>query len=96
MLSVSCTIIKGDLPVNLTWTFNDQPLNDYDRNDVTIVNNNKRVSFLSIDSVSASNAGKYTCNAENVAGIHSSSAVLVVNGTHICISLQSLLFSCFI
>ncbi|KAK0078989.1 hypothetical protein PV325_001870 [Microctonus aethiopoides] len=79
MLSASCTIIKGDLPVNLTWTFNDQPINHHDRNDITIVNNNKRVSFLSIDSVSARHAGRYKCIATNAAGIDSHTAVLAVN-----------------
>lgn len=81
MLSVSCTIIKGDLPVNLTWSFNDVPLLDYGRGDVSIINNNKRVSFLSIDSVSARHAGKYKCTAANAAGAHSHTALLVVNGS---------------
>ena len=80
MLSLSCTITKGDLPVILTWTFDDQPLLDYGHSDVTIVNN-KRVSFLSIDSVAARHAGKYKCTATNGAGAHSHTAVLVVNGS---------------
>lgn len=79
MLSISCTIIKGDLPVNLTWMFNDRPI-DQDRTDVSIVLN-QRVSFLSIDSVAASHAGKYKCLAKNDAGLDSHEAVLSVNGT---------------
>lgn len=79
MLSVSCTIVKGDFPVNLTWTFDDNPI-DTGRQDVNILTN-KRVSFLSIDSVAASHAGRYKCIASNAAGSDSHTAVLSVNGT---------------
>lgn len=79
MLSISCTIVKGDFPVNLTWEFNDKSLN-YHQPDVNIVNN-KRVSFLSIDSVAARHAGRYKCTAANAAGSDSHTAVLAVNGS---------------
>jgi len=79
MLSVSCTIVKGDFPIKLTWTFDDIPI-DSSRPDVNIVNN-KRVSFLSIDSVAARHAGRYKCTATNAAGSDSHTAVLSVNGT---------------
>ncbi|KAJ8667920.1 hypothetical protein QAD02_009583, partial [Eretmocerus hayati] len=77
MMSISCTIIKGDLPVNLTWTFNDKTI-DLDQSDLNIVVN-QRVSFLSIDSVAARHAGNYTCVARNAAGFDSHTAVLSVN-----------------
>ncbi|KAG7213701.1 hypothetical protein KM043_002940, partial [Ampulex compressa] len=77
MLSVSCTIVKGDFPVKLTWTFDDTPI-DSSRQDVNIVNN-RRVSFLSIDSVAARHAGRYKCTATNAAGSDSHTAVLSVN-----------------
>ncbi|PBC29921.1 Titin [Apis cerana cerana] len=77
MLSVSCTIVKGDFPVNLTWTFDDIPV-DSSRQDVNIITN-KRVSFLSIDSVAARHAGRYKCTASNAAGSDSHTAVLSVN-----------------
>lgn len=79
MLSVSCTIVKGDFPVKLMWTFDDIPI-DSSRPDVNIVTN-KRVSFLSIDSVAARHAGRYKCTATNAAGSDSHTAVLSVNGT---------------
>lgn len=79
MLSVSCTIVKGDFPVNLTWTFDDTPI-DSSRPDVNIITN-KRVSFLSIDRVAAGHAGRYKCIASNAAGSDSHTAVLSVNGT---------------
>lgn len=81
MLSISCTIIKGDFPVNFTWTLDDKPLDLERQSDVNIVVN-KRVSFLSIDSVAARHAGKYSCIASNAAGADSHTAHLAVNGTH--------------
>ncbi|XP_076173883.1 Down syndrome cell adhesion molecule 1 isoform X22 [Ptiloglossa arizonensis] len=77
MLSLSCTILKGDFPVTLTWTFDDTPI-DSSRPDVNIVTN-KRFSFLSIDSVVARHAGRYKCIATNAAGSDSHTAVLSVN-----------------
>ncbi|XP_076672509.1 Down syndrome cell adhesion molecule 1 isoform X14 [Andrena cerasifolii] len=77
MLSVTCAIIKGDLPVKLTWTFDDTPI-DSSTPDVNIVID-KRVSFLSIDSVAARHAGRYKCIATNAAGSHSHTALLSVN-----------------
>lgn len=79
MLSVFCTIVKGDFPVKLTWTFDDIPI-DSSRPDVNIVTN-KRVSSLSVDSVTARHAGRYKCTATNAAGSDSHTAVLSVNGT---------------
>lgn len=79
MLSVTCSIIKGDLPVNLTWMINDKPI-DPTRTDIN-VQMNKRVSFLSIDSVTARHAGRYECMARNTAGVDRHTAHLSVNGT---------------
>ncbi|KAF7411846.1 hypothetical protein HZH66_000742 [Vespula vulgaris] len=77
MLSVGCTIVKGDFPVTLTWTFNDVPINS-SQHDIHIVTS-KRVSFLNIDNVAARHAGTYKCIATNAAGSDSHTAVLSVN-----------------
>ncbi|KAK2577361.1 hypothetical protein KPH14_003477 [Odynerus spinipes] len=79
MLSVGCTIVKGDFPVKLTWTFNDVPINS-SQHDIHIVTS-KRVSFLNIDNVTARHTGTYKCIATNAAGSDSHSAVLSVNVT---------------
>ena len=78
--------MKGDFPVNLTWTFDDTPV-DSSRQDVNIITN-KRVSFLSIDSVAARHAGRYKCIASNAAGSDSHTAVLSVNGISLPLSLS--------
>ncbi|XP_046813663.1 Down syndrome cell adhesion molecule-like protein Dscam2 isoform X11 [Vespa crabro] len=77
MLSVACTIVKGDFPVTLTWTFNDILINS-SQHDIHIVTS-KRVSFLNIDNVAARHAGIYKCIATNAAGSDSHTAVLSVN-----------------
>lgn len=76
-VSVQCTISKGDNPLNITWNLNDKPIDDYPG---ITVNNMRRVSLLTIESVRADHAGKYTCVAANSAGTSSYSADLNING----------------
>lgn len=78
MVSVSCSISKGDLPLNITWRFNGLPIHRLYGISVNLVN--QRLSALSIESVGADHAGKYTCVAQNAAGSTSYSAYLNVNG----------------
>lgn len=79
MTSVSCSISKGDLPLNISWQFNNRLLKN--ENGITITKVNKRLLALSIDSVQAEHAGRYTCVANNLAGSDRYSAYLNVNGT---------------
>lgn len=47
---------------------------------ITISQVNKRLSTLSIESVQAEHAGRYTCTVENTAGSTNYSTYLHVNG----------------
>lgn len=78
MATASCAVTKGDFPLNITWVFNDLPLNVV--HGVTISRVNKRISTLSIESARAEDSGKYTCLAENAAGKSEYSSLLNVNG----------------
>lgn len=78
-ISVQCTILKGDSPLNFTWLLNQQPVVN-GNNGISILNM-KRFSSLNIDSVQALHSGRYTCFANNVAGTVEYSADLLVNGT---------------
>ncbi|KAG5309252.1 DSCL protein, partial [Acromyrmex insinuator] len=78
MVSATCSIMKGDFPVKIVWTFNGKPISLHD-SDITITNINKHMSALSIESVAARHAGEYTCVATNRAGNVSHSTILVVN-----------------
>lgn len=79
MSSLTCTVSKGDLPINIIWTLNGNDVKQY--GSVSVVRTNKRISQLSIDSASADHSGEYVCIAQNSAGTASHSATLHVNGT---------------
>lgn len=78
-ISVVCVILKGDLPIDISWALNGEIIG---RNhpDINVVATTKRNSIMSIDSIAARHAGEYTCTASNKAGATSQSARLTVNG----------------
>lgn len=77
-VQVQCFVSEGDLPVTLEWNLNEKPLEDFPEISTVVVG--KRSSILSIDSVSYTHAGNYTCKAKNRAGEASFSSELQVNG----------------
>lgn len=78
MVSIFCTIAKGDFPLEIQWRLNGR--NAEDISGISIMRTNKRISQLSIDSVQADHAGEYVCSARNKAGTVSLSTALHVNG----------------
>ena len=82
MVSATCSIMKGDFPVEIVWRFNGRAIGFNDP-DVTITRINKHMSALSIESVAARHAGEYTCVATNRAGNVSHSTTLAVNGIYL-------------
>lgn len=77
-ISIQCMIPAGDLPLNISWTFNGESVAKH--NDIRTTANGKRASAISIDVVSEKNIGNYTCWGENRAGKTSHTASLLVNG----------------
>uniref|UniRef100_A0A8D8W495 Ig-like domain-containing protein n=1 Tax=Cacopsylla melanoneura TaxID=428564 RepID=A0A8D8W495_9HEMI len=73
-----CMVPAGDLPLNISWLFNNITLNPA-RHSVAISQTN-RVSTLTIDAVTYEHSGNYTCVASNAAGVSSHSDILKVNG----------------
>ena len=86
--SVQCTILGGDLPMNVTWWHNNESIDKFSDIDIAILN--KRINVLSIESVSGHHAGNYSCQAENIAGLAMHSALLIVNG--LCIIIFILIY----
>ncbi|XP_026825573.1 Down syndrome cell adhesion molecule-like protein Dscam2 isoform X17 [Ooceraea biroi] len=78
-VSAVCTIVKGDLPIEVSWALNGEPITKENYGDVSISRNSKRVSVMTIEAVSPRHAGEYTCTASNAAGATSYSATLAVN-----------------
>lgn len=81
MMSVTCAVSKGNLPINITWQFQDKPIQI--TNGIAITRTNRKISTLNIDSVSAEHAGTYTCIAKNSAGEMRHSTKLFVIGRSI-------------
>lgn len=79
MVSASCTVNKGDLPLKITWMRNNQSI--YSNDGISISRTNQRISILSIESVRDRHIGQYVCIAENSAGSVNYTASLWVNGT---------------
>ncbi|XP_029175728.1 Down syndrome cell adhesion molecule-like protein Dscam2 isoform X14 [Nylanderia fulva] len=77
-ISATCSILKGDFPMDIAWAFNGEPISAENADQFSITKG-KRLSVLSIDAVAARHAGEYTCTASNKAGASSHTAVLAVN-----------------
>lgn len=77
-VTVQCTVSFGDFPIDISWLFNDKPINSY--GGVTTSKFGKRVNVLSIESVYGIHAGNYSCKAKNAAGAVFHTAELIVNG----------------
>ncbi|XP_066145683.1 cell adhesion molecule Dscam1 isoform X30 [Euwallacea fornicatus] len=75
--SVTCSVHKGDLPINISWLHNNISIGY--KEDVLISKAGKKVSTVTIDSVNEGHSGMYECVAENKAGKASYSAMLNVN-----------------
>ncbi|KAG8244655.1 hypothetical protein J6590_017600 [Homalodisca vitripennis] len=75
--SVQCSVSSGDLPISIFWFYNSQPIEHSEF--VTISRLGKRVSALTIDSVSHGLVGNYTCLGRNAAGEVKETAALLVN-----------------
>lgn len=77
-LTLQCTISDGDLPIDILWTFNSQPITA--ELDVIAAKMGKRSSVLTIESVTDKHAGKYVCQGANKAGVAIYSTELKVIG----------------
>lgn len=91
MVSILCTVSKGDLPINISWLLNNRNVNQH--SGISIIRTNNRISQLSIDSVQEEHSGLYECAASNLAGIARHSARLSVNGINLDVDLSFLLLS---
>lgn len=77
-VNVQCTVSGGDVPLNIYWTLNEKPFDDY--LEIFTAKRGKRINELTIESVAAKHIGYYSCVAENRAGRVNHTAELKVNG----------------
>lgn len=76
---ILCMVARGDLPVDIFWNLNSQPIVT-NENGFTITRMNMKTSSLSIDSLDAIHRGTYSCIARNKAGFAEYHTELQVNG----------------
>lgn len=76
---MTCYVGKGDLPLNITWFFNHQPVRNIFG--VATVAVGSRTNLLIINSVQSDHVGIYSCEASNSGGKVDYKAELFVNGT---------------
>lgn len=77
--AVQCMITKGDLPLTINWSLNNQLIYNTN-NGITINKMSSRLSSLSIESINDRHRGIFKCIASNSAGVDELSAELKVNG----------------
>lgn len=83
MVSATCTVNKGDTPLELYWTTAPEPQSGrklMTNDGILITKTTQRISMLSIESVHARHRANYTCVARNPAGVAYHTAELSVNG----------------
>lgn len=78
MATLTCSVTKGDFPIDIIWTFNGKPIRSSDG--INIAKISKRMSSLSIEAAQDYHSGEYKCIARNKAGEASHTAALKING----------------
>lgn len=76
--SITCSVIKGDLPLNVKWLKDGNIIDPSQRVSITQVDQYN--SILVIEQLQASHSGNYTCVVSNAAAEVDSTQALLVNG----------------
>ncbi|XP_025202791.1 Down syndrome cell adhesion molecule-like protein Dscam2 isoform X42 [Melanaphis sacchari] len=76
-ISIQCTVSSGDIPIEFAWTFNGKSTSDLAN--VFVSKIGRRVSSLTVESLTEKNVGNYSCLAKNMAGETGHTASLYVN-----------------
>lgn len=77
--SLTCSVIKGDLPLTITWSKNKRLLNKA-KDQMSITQVDQYNSLLVIDGVAPHHSGNYSCLARNPVAEEIISQHLTVNG----------------
>lgn len=77
MATVNCAVTKGDIPIDISWRFQNYSITTGDG--ILITKNGQRISMLNIESVQSRHRGFYKCVVANAAGTVEHLAELKVN-----------------
>lgn len=75
-ISLQC-VLKGSEPMTVSWHKDDHEVREAEHMQISYKD---RTALLHITNVQAQYGGKYTCQAQNLAGCQKCSAVLTVKG----------------
>ena len=87
-VTFSCQAIGEPVPT-ISWHFNGTMINVSDTSKYSVfntINGNEITSLFTIMTTQSSNAGVYTCEAENFLGTDRNFGILTVNGKNLRIS----------
>jgi len=76
-VTITCTMAKGDTPLNIVWLKDGGVVVG---DDVKVLTFDHFNSMLTIESLDLKHVGNYTCQASNLAGTASHSQAVLVNG----------------
>lgn len=79
--SITCSVIKGDIPLTINWRKDGRPIDPSQRMSVTQVDQYN--SILVIENLSADHTGNYSCVVRNTASETEGSQSLLVNGNRV-------------
>lgn len=85
--SLTCSVVKGDLPLTITWRKDGRPI-DPSQLSMSIKHVDQYNSILVIENLGSDHTGNYSCCVRNLAAEVENSQSLLVNGNHFLISLQ--------
>lgn len=82
-VSATCSINKGDFPIELNWWMVDDFGNErkiITNDGIVITRNSQRMSVLTIEAVKPRHRGNYSCHASNKGGSAQFGVQLAING----------------
>lgn len=75
---VTCFVLEGDTPLDISWTFNDST--SFKHLGISTAKVGLKTSVLLIEAAGSQHRGQYTCRVENPAGVVNFTTRLEING----------------
>ena len=80
-ITLTCTIAKGDSPINILWQKDQENIQSSEKGDIKVIAFDEFNSMLTIEDLDVRHIGNYSCLASNSAGTAIHYQTVHVNGT---------------